>query len=162
MWAKKEDLILRLGEKKVHELSSRYIFDEDCDSFIKDEREDSRDRVINTFLEDARQWLLWELSRCYDNSAKEIQETIETGEEFRVILLHHIKLTVAMMKNGGDCEDCEKCKLDFTKLCESSRICSESGVCFERKSRFSVTENKSCMPKQVCCCDEEVCCCDKY
>lgn len=161
MWAKKEDLILRLGEKEIDKITTREVYDEETDTYVGDVSKKSRDKVLDTFLEDAKAWMLWHLAQCYELTQKEISDLFDSGEEFRVILIHHIKLTTAMLKYGGDCDECDKCKEDFSNLCNMTDICSESGVCIKRTSRYAVSDIKSCLPKDLCCgCHEEVCCCE--
>lgn len=158
MWATKEDLVLRYGEEFVDKISTRNRFDSVNNVYFADQSEASRNEVINAALADAKGQLLFELNCCFN--IESIKNLIDQGESFSIVKTHHIKMTIAILKGQGDCEECDACKKEFKDLCSCGAIVSDSGLKPRLISKISVTEYTSCIPKNNCCSCNGECNCD--
>lgn len=158
-WATKEDLVLRYGEEFVDKLARRRDWDEDAEMYVEDNSDERVNEVIEAALEDAKNWLTWKISCCFP--IKAFNDLIISGQSFSFVKRFHIKMTIIMLKDGGDCAECKECQDEFSKFCECSKLCTDEGECIvsKSKSRFAVEKTSpSCWPKNICC-GQETCCC---
>lgn len=142
-WANINDLYDRYGEEFVDKLSIRRKWDEDLGEYIADENKASMTRVQSIALCDARSLIMSLLSQKYSNLS------VLDNDNFRGIKHWHIKFTIDLLKQGGDCQGCKEGFLEFL---EQNQVCSESG-CLDRKRTFiSATKAEfKCEPRGNCC-----------
>lgn len=144
-WATKADLVLRYGQEYIEKAALRRDFNEDADDYVADESCDRINEVICAALEDAKEWLLWKIS-CSFNLAD-----FNNLDDINYIKIFHMRLTIAMLKEGGDCEKCQK---EFSEFCACGQICDINGKCITKTkiSLIAVEQMpKSCLPQNVCC-----------
>ncbi len=147
-WATKADLILRYGQDVIEKMALRRDFNEEADDYVANETPERIDQVIETALQDAKDWILWKISCCFS-----LSEFLNLGD-VNYIKRFHIKLTIAMLKDGGECKDCDDCKEEFSEFCSCGQICDVNGKCIT-KSKMSLIAvekiEKSCLPENYCC-----------
>ncbi len=164
-WVDREGLEKRYGGEFVAQLARRRDWDPTADggegAYVENETPERVEEIIELAISDAKEWILWKLSCCYP--IKDIQNLLDEGKHFSSILRYHIKLTITMLKFGGDCSDCDSCKAEISELCNCSELCTDDGICIKSKNRsvFAVEDTgPSCMPKSPCCsCNNLECCC---
>lgn len=159
-WATKEDLVKRYGGEFVDKLARRRDYDPETETYVEDNSEERINEVIDLALEDAKYWLTWKISCCF--SIKAFNDLIDSGQSFSFLKKFHIKMTIIMLKDGGDCVECKECQDEFSKFCECSKFCTDEGECLvsKSKSKFAVEKTKeSCWPTNLCC-DQKDCCCE--
>lgn len=158
-WATKEDLEKRYGDEFVNKLARRRDWDEASGTYVEDNTDQRVDEVIELALEDAQDWLSFKISCCF--SLKAFNDLIDAGKNFAFLKRMHIKMTIAILKDGGDCAACEECKDEFQKFCDCGKLCTDDGECLvsSSKSRFAVEKtDPSCWPTNVCCGKKDCCC----
>lgn len=160
-WATKEDLCKRFGQEFVDKLARRRDYDRASETYVEDDSCTRMNEVIDLALQDAKDWMMWKISCCFP--IKTFNELILAGETFSFIKRAHIKMTIAILKEGGDCPACEECKDDFSSFCACKKLCSDNGECIIAisKSKFAIEETSpSCWPENLCCgCADTGCCC---
>lgn len=155
-WATEEDLILRYGEEFIDKLSLRNDFNETAEAYVANEDPARMQSVVQAALDDAKNWLLWKISCCFNLSDFNSLGDVSFIKKF------HIKMTIIMLKDGGDCQECKECQDEFADFCNCGRICDNLGVCISStsKSKFAVQDmGKSCLPTNFCCSCGDKCCC---
>lgn len=128
-WASVTDLYDRYGDEFVDKLATRRIYDPDTGTYVADESEEGRLRVLSLALCDAKQLLRRKLS-CYYSNTNLLDDNIFYG-----IKIWHIKLTIETLKAGGDCLSCA-CLPDIDKYIECGSICTEDGICLTSEKTF--------------------------
>ena len=135
-WATPQDLYIRYGDEYVDKLLIRRVWDEYTGEYVADETYSGMNLVLETALEDAKAVLKQKISCCFGSIS------LLDSHDFSVIKQWHIKLTVAALKNGGDCSSCKECT-DFEEFCKCKSICSDDGVCLPWKgSAIYVSKEK--------------------
>jgi len=161
MWATIDDLFTRYGEEYVNKLAVRRNYDKETKGYIADESCENIKLVLCTALEDARDQLEFVISKCYN--IKQLNEFISKDEEIKVIKRFHLRMAIAILKEGGDCEACDACEDKFYKICSESKLCTESGLCLTKNPRIYVTEycdpHKNLSWCNSCGCDDYKCRC---
>lgn len=138
-WATIEDLYKRYGDEFMDKLSTRMDDNTSGDDYVANEDPLRRDEVIQLALDDARAILLQKINCCFKTDGKLVNPNLS----FSGIFPWHIKLTIILLKQGGDCKDCDDCKEAFDDFCKCSSICSDEGDCLEKRgSAISVSEEK--------------------
>lgn len=154
-WTTKAGLYTRYGQEFIDKLARRRDFDPDAGehgAYVENENCERVNQVICTAIEDAKTWILWKLSCCFD--IKEFNRLLEEGDEFSFIQTFHSKLSITFLKSGGDCQECDECKEEISMVCSCKQICSDNGICLPstKRSRFSVEPTPaSCWPENRCC-----------
>lgn len=164
-WIDKQGLYLRYGQEFIDKLAIRRDFDCEANDgdggYIANETRKRLDCIINVAIEDAKEWILWKISSCY--SIVEFNKFLDEEKDFSFIKRFHIKLTITMLKFGGDCKECDDCKEELSEICSTKEICTDDGICIpsKKKSVFAVESTApSCLPTSVCCgCDSHRCAC---
>ena len=139
-WAAKEDLYARFGQEFINKLAIRRNYDEETESYVASEDDESIENVLNTALEDAKTLILGKLSCKFANF--QIVNTMD----FPSIKQWHIKMTIEVLKQGGDCTACDCTKLDEF-LC--TNICTEDGFCLTSIKSF-ISVSKPHFPCEAC------------
>lgn len=156
-WATKEDLVLRYGQEYVEKLAIRRDWNEDAEAYVADESPERIDQVINAALQDAKDWLLWKISCCFNIVDFNALAEVSFVKRF------HIKLTIIMLKDGGDCQECKECQDEFSDFCSCGSICDINGNCISKPTIGLIAVEKmprSCLPQNYCCgCNSHRCCC---
>lgn len=147
-WALIEDLYARFGDEYVDKLAVRRKWDETIQDYVADQSEEARTEVLELALEDAKALILQKLSCLFSGL-----ENLETSD-FPAIKIWHIKMTIEVLKKGGDCTACDCAALDEFLKCGS--VCTEDGVCLSKKSTFITVSDSQfpceCFPKGCCSC----------
>lgn len=159
-WAVKTDLVKRYGGEFVDKLARRRDYDPDTETYVEDNSDERINEVVDLALEDAKNWLSWKISCCFN--IKAFNDLVNSGKSFSFIKKMHIKMTIAILKEGGDCVACIECQDEFSKFCDCGQLCTDDGECIiaKSKSKFAVEKTPpSCWPSSLCCCNESVCCC---
>lgn len=158
-WATKEDLEIRYGQEFVDKLARRRDYDEDTETYVEDNTPERINEVIETALDDAKHWILWKIGCCY--SSKAFNDLINLGQTFSYVKRIHIKMAIAILKDGGDCAGCKECQDEFSSFCACGKLCSDEGECLipTSKSKFAVEKtDPSCWPTNLCCGKKDCCC----
>ena len=149
-WATIQDLYTRFGDEFVDKLAVRRTWNASLQDYVGNESREHLDLIIQTALDDAKSLLKQKLSCAYQNIS------ILDEQTFSCIKQWHIKLTIDVLKVGGDCTSCKCEGLDDFLKCGS--ICSDDGNCLVSKSTFfSVSEAH--FPCESCGCGESRCSC---
>lgn len=144
-WANINDLYDRYGEEFIDKLSIRRNFNEVIQEYVADESIENKTRVQSLALCDARDMILSMLSPNFSN-LKELDI-----KKFHAVKLWHIKFTIELLKQGGDCATC---KAEFEDFIKSNKICSDT-ICLSKKTTF-ISATKAvfdCEIKSGCGCD---------
>lgn len=147
-WASPRDLYDRFGDEFMDKISTRMNYSQTLKMYVADEKPESRLKVIQLALDDAKELIVRKLS-C------KFQDVILLNTHyFSSIKSWHIKLTIETLKIGGDCTACE-CNADLDKFIDCNTICTEDGICLPSASSFFlVSQAKSeceCQDKCGCC-----------
>lgn len=142
-WANINDLYDRYGEEFVDKLSIRRNWDSTISEYIADESKESKTRVQTLALCDSRDIIISKLRNRYSNIH------LLDNDSFHGIKHWHIKLTIELLKQGGDCKDC---KNELDKFLDENKICSEK-ECLKKITTF-ISATKAvfkCEPRGGCC-----------
>jgi hypothetical protein len=163
-WVDRQGLYARFGEEFIQKLARRRDFDCDANDgdggYTENETKKRVECVIDLAISDAKEWMLWKISCNFP--INEFNALLNQDKDFSFLKSHHIKLTIAMLKTGGDCTECEACQKEIGDiLCD--QICTDDGICIpsRKRSKFLVEKTSpSCLPTNLCCgCGSEGCCC---
>lgn len=128
-WATVEDLYDRFGDEAIDQISVRTVWDNVVQRYVTDESDEMKQKVINMALCDAREFIKLKM-RCLYTGV----ELLDT-QVFSAVKLWHIRLTIELLKLGGDCSGCA-CVNDLQEYIKCGSICSEEGNCLSLKSSF--------------------------
>lgn len=147
-WATIDDLYDRYGDEYVDKLAIRRRRTAGGD-YVADQSDEAITRVLILALSDAKDHLQFKLNGRFSN-ANQINSV-----SFPIIKAWHIRLTIATLLNGGDCQGCTCLGLDEFLQGE---ICSPEGICLSSsKTFFSFSEAKfSCECVSSCCCNSPI------
>lgn len=127
-WAVIQDLYARYGQEYVNKLGIRRNKNEEAGRYVASESQEEIDAVLNIALEDAKQLVLQKLSCIYSDYLK------VNSLNFPYVKQWHIRLTIEILKVGGDCTqcDCEK----FDEFLKCNKICTDDGICLVSNKSF--------------------------
>lgn len=149
-WAIIQDLYDRYGNEYVNKLGIRNNYNQEAGQYVASEDQESIDRVLNTALEDAKHLIINKLSCLYSDYAK------VNSLEFPSIKIWHIRMTIEVLKVGGDCTQCD-CE-DLSNFLKCNKVCTDDGICLTNsESFFSISKYKS---DCELCCDDGCCRCN--
>lgn len=141
-WASPYDLYARYGDEFIDKLSIRRVFDVVLDDYVADESEEGKLRVLNLALCDAMVLLKQKMACCFSGLPMLDEYVFPTVKQW------HIKMTIALLKVGGDCSKCADCQTEFFDWCKCASICSDEGVCLTSRGSFLEAS------EAIFCCEE--------
>lgn len=148
-WANYNDLVDRYGQEFVDKISTRNKWDAGSDSYVADESNVSRARVVGIALCDAKAYIKRKLT-CAGYEGLDLLDT----QNFPGLKLFHVLMTIEVLRLNGDCSGCA-CNADLDKFIGCGNICTDEGVCLTSSKTFiSVSEAKF-----PCECDRGCSCC---
>jgi len=155
-WVDRQGLYNRYGQEYIEKLARRRDFDPSANGgsggYVENTSSTRVNEIINIAIEDAKTWMLWKISCCFN--IQDFNLLLADNKEFSFLQRFHIKLTIILLKHGGDCAQCDECKAEISEVCSCSEICTDDGICIpsRKRSKFSVEKTEpSCLPTKVCC-----------
>lgn len=127
-WATSSDIYARYGEEYVNKLCIRRNWDEEAQQYVASESDEAKAEILNLALEDAKNLILQKLSCNFTNFSQ------VNSLDFPSILLWHIRMTIEVLKVGGDCTKCS-CE-EFDNFIKCNEVCTADGVCLIKKNSF--------------------------
>lgn len=147
-WATIDDLYERFGDEFIDKLAIRRVWDETLEQYVADESQQAKNTVIHYALCDAKAIIKQKLS-CLFVSVNLLDTKI-----FPAIKIWHMKMTIEILKVGGDCLACTECNAKLDEWLKCNTVCSEDGDCLISKQTFiEVSESKF-----PCECEDKGCC----
>ena len=137
-WANIDDFYSRFGEELVNKLGIRRNWDSTLQQYVASEDESEVEAVINIAIADAKA-LVQQRLRCKFGNLVSLDTNL-----FTPIKQWHMKMTIEVLKVGGDCMNCDCTKIDdWISKCDN--VCADDDtVCLSSNSCFiSATEYHS-------------------
>lgn len=128
-WAILDDFYSRFGEEFINKLGIRRNWDATLGQYVASEDETDVQAVLELAIADAKE-LLKQRLRCKFKDLTSLENYL-----FSPIKQWHMKLTIEILKVGGDCLSCDCTKVDEWIKCNN--VCSDDGsVCLSSNATF--------------------------